>query len=277
VGAVHRRTTCTCNACRAIPTLDLKFMAHYGEYILQNVAGREEVVGSDVNLAHRLMKNHVSETTGWRAYALFTQKCLTRIGVQPADAHILTENYEHLGAVPTQVINLHQRYNELSEARRVFVTPDEAYIASSHDYPVPPIIVWDWLNDPQKRAQYTMQDGIMFVAIKRQGGRTGVGSRNHCVHGKDVAMVEDILDWKPFDYMTVEQKFMGLRMVMTTQLMPNDAGDGTHLNMTINGSSFLPSFLNRFLFGIMFNKVFPMPQMFEKLKRRIAEAQTPAE
>src|SRR3990172_5454796 len=26
--AAHRRTTCTCKACRAIPSLDLKFIAH---------------------------------------------------------------------------------------------------------------------------------------------------------------------------------------------------------------------------------------------------------
>src|SRR3990172_11805920 len=33
--AVRRRTTCDCNACRAIPTLDLKFIAHHGDYIAQ--------------------------------------------------------------------------------------------------------------------------------------------------------------------------------------------------------------------------------------------------
>src|SRR5262245_30190907 len=29
--SAHRRTTCTCNACRAIPTLDLKFFVHHGD------------------------------------------------------------------------------------------------------------------------------------------------------------------------------------------------------------------------------------------------------
>src|SRR3954468_7142833 len=28
--ALRRRTTCTCNACRAIPSLDLKFITHFG-------------------------------------------------------------------------------------------------------------------------------------------------------------------------------------------------------------------------------------------------------
>ena len=70
--AAHRRTTCTCNAFRNIPNLDLKFIAHHGDEFVQNIAGTKELVGSDVNLIHRLLKNHVSEATGWRAYALFS-------------------------------------------------------------------------------------------------------------------------------------------------------------------------------------------------------------
>ncbi len=38
--ASRRRTTCTCNACRNIPNLDLKFITHHGEYFVQNISGR---------------------------------------------------------------------------------------------------------------------------------------------------------------------------------------------------------------------------------------------
>jgi hypothetical protein len=53
--AAHRRTTCECRACRSIPRLDLKFLAHHGAYIVQQVANINELVGSDVNLIHRLL------------------------------------------------------------------------------------------------------------------------------------------------------------------------------------------------------------------------------
>src|SRR3990172_5424605 len=46
----RRRTTCACNACRNIPSLDLKFVTHHGDYILQHLSGITELVGSDVNL-----------------------------------------------------------------------------------------------------------------------------------------------------------------------------------------------------------------------------------
>ena len=46
-------------ACRAIPSLDLKFIIHFGEYLVQSVSGAKQLVGSDVNLVHRLLKNSV--------------------------------------------------------------------------------------------------------------------------------------------------------------------------------------------------------------------------
>ncbi len=54
-------STCPCKACQAIPTLDLKFMVHHGDFIIQQVAGIKDLLGTDVNLIHRLAKNHVSE------------------------------------------------------------------------------------------------------------------------------------------------------------------------------------------------------------------------
>lgn len=94
VAVAHRRTTCTCAACRAIPMLDLKFMVHYGEFVRQTVAGREEIVGSDVNLVHRLLKNHVVEQSGWKAYALFTDKTLQALRIQPEGLFPYAETYD---------------------------------------------------------------------------------------------------------------------------------------------------------------------------------------
>ena len=87
VQSILRRTTCECKACKSIPNLDLKFVLHFGEYLLQNVSGISELVGSDVNLAHRLLKNHVSETTGWKAYALFTDVSLAQMNLALLPQH----------------------------------------------------------------------------------------------------------------------------------------------------------------------------------------------
>ena len=105
---LHR--TCNCRACKAIPDLDLKFMVHHGDFIVQNIAGITDLLGSDVNLVHRLLKNQVSEATGWRGYALFTQTVMESLNGSKADYIQQCETYEHLGEVETFVVNLQPRY-----------------------------------------------------------------------------------------------------------------------------------------------------------------------
>lgn len=47
---MHETATCPCKACKAIPTLDLKFFIHHGEYVIQKVAGTIDLLGNDVTL-----------------------------------------------------------------------------------------------------------------------------------------------------------------------------------------------------------------------------------
>ena len=205
--AAHRRTTCTCNACRNISNLDLKFIAHHGDYFVQNIAGTKELVGSDVNLIHRLLKNHVSESAGWRAYALFTEASLQHLNARPEGLFECVERYEHLGAVRTLSMDLHARYHEIMEARQVIVTPAEAHQVSEYDYDAPPSIVWEWFNDPHRRGQWMTSE---IVPILRAKGRSGAGARNHCVHGNKQVIVEDVLDMRPYDYFTVAHTPQGM-------------------------------------------------------------------
>jgi uncharacterized protein YndB with AHSA1/START domain len=242
VESVRRRTTCECAACLAIPTLDLKFMAHYGDFILQSVAGRQEVVGSDVNLAHRLMKNHVVEATGWRAYALFSAPCLQQTGLAQEGLHTQAESYEHLGEIQTYSLDLHACYKKLTEARRQVITPAEADIVATHDVAAPPAVVWDWLNDPYKRGRYMM--GATWTAEARAGGRTAAGARNHCAHGKG-AVVEEVLDWRPFEYYTSQMKSGPMGFSSTTRLEPTESGTRLHYTMRVNPPVPLPRMIRR--------------------------------
>ena len=269
VEGIHRRTTCTCNACRAIPTLDLKFMAHHGAFIIQTVAGIHELVGSDVNLVHRLLKNHIAEATGWRAYALFTEKSLERMGLKPEGLHPQTETYEHLGDVQTHTLNLKARYQEITEARKVFVPAEEADLVLTVDFPAPPPVVWDWLNDPYKRNQWG-GGHLVWSAGTRPSGRTGVGARNHCAHGKGVS-VETILDWRPFDYVTAETKDGSMVSVETFQLEALADGSGTRLHDHIKAIMPLPRWLRRALLNFYLIRMHKYDQLLANSARLLAE------
>jgi hypothetical protein len=272
----RRHTTCQCRACQNMPSLDLKFFIHHGDYIVQDVMGIYELVGSDVNLIHRLLKNHVTENTGWKAYALLTERALDHIGVRPTNMLEQVETYEHLGDTSTFSYDLKQRYQETVQSRRVFVEAEEAIVTLVKEIPAPVTVIWDWLNDPRKRAQYTAQSGLEFRPVHLPNGRRGVGAQTHCMHGENAAMKEVVLDWKPFDYFTVDQdgRPMFGDVICTFRLEPIQNGSATRLTLYIKGT-ILPGFLNKPLLKLIYGRLF-MPMMLNNLAARIAEEQTAA-
>jgi hypothetical protein len=261
VEGIRRRTTCQCNACKAIPTLDLKFILHFGEYVLQYVSGITELVGSDVNLVHRLLKNHVSEATGWKAYALFTEAGLTPMNVKLENLHEQVERYEHLGEVKTYSLDLHTRYRELTEARRVFISSDEADEMITRTVSASPVVVWEWMNDVQKRLKWENYTDIR--PLFRPGGRTGAGARNHCAHGRNLVL-ETLLDWKPFEYYTTEYP-----IAIQTQHLTAQSG-GTQLSVYFKLKMPLPRWLTRLLARWMFKQL-KVQEQFDRMARMIAE------
>ncbi len=271
VGSVHRRTTCDCNACRLIPTLDLKFITNCGDYIVQNVAGSNKPIGSPVNLLHRLSKNHVSEATGWRAYALFTETALEHMKVSPDGMHLQVETYEHLGDVRTYSLDLQSRYQTMVEARQVFVSCEEADWALSLDLAAPPPIVWDYLNDAKRRSLWDRND----IRPEKSDARRGVGTRNHCVHGKNSERLQTILDWRPFDYFTIDDRSSTStsdkpELMMTYQLVPT--GGGTQLNIHLRMLMSAPTPVRRTLVTCMM-KLMKVEQNFRTLERVVAREQ----
>lgn len=77
---ISNHITCNCAACRDVTSLDLKFMIHYGEYILSSVQENQILYGSDPTFVrNRGWKDIVSASFGWRGYVLFTERCLASL------------------------------------------------------------------------------------------------------------------------------------------------------------------------------------------------------
>ncbi|MGA9191225.1 MAG: DUF2652 domain-containing protein [Anaerolineales bacterium] len=206
VTGVRRRTTCDCNACRSLPMLDLKIICHYGDYALQTVANRSKPLGSDVNLAHRLLKNHVTMTTGWRAYILFTEPAFEKLDLPPAMFQRDVDDAQEFGEVVTYCLDLNARYQEIVAARKVVVEADQSDFSMEQEVDAPPPVVWEWMNDPVKRAMGTE---MSFRPLPLTNGRMGPGAKNHCIHCKELAYILTIVDWRPFEYFTQEIEAAG--------------------------------------------------------------------
>ena len=229
---VRQATSCECNACVRIPDLDLKFVVHHGPAIHQKVAGRQELLGSDVIVAHRLLKNEVVARLGINAYALISQKVIDASDIDPAALGMRehTEAYDRIGDVPAWAHDLGRRWQEEEARGRVFVTPEDSILIVSVPTKVPPQVAWEFLTKPGQRM--TWQPWVTQVTIKgATGGRRGLGSANHCMHGKD-AVVEEILDWRPYDYVTdltiLDTPGGPVKLPHTIELEPSAAGTTIH-------------------------------------------------
>jgi hypothetical protein len=106
LGQVGEIWTCTCAACSRAGGLELKFIVHAGPYVVQQVAGSRELIGAEVVLAHRLLKNGAAALVGHGAYALITRAAADRLGVPTGDARPLAETYEPYASVDTFVYAL---------------------------------------------------------------------------------------------------------------------------------------------------------------------------
>ncbi|MGQ0548627.1 MAG: DUF2652 domain-containing protein [Armatimonadota bacterium] len=229
--SIRQATTCECNACVLIPNLNLKFVIHHGEFVRQRIAGREELAGTDVIVVHRLLKNSVAEKFTLNGYALFSAACIAAMGIDVGALGMREhhENYEHIGDVMMYMHDLEARWMHEREHRRVTVEPDNVETSFDVSLPAPPPVAWENLTDPQKRVLW--QVGTDRVDQTNVGGRRGVGTTNHCVHGHGV-IVEEILDWRPFDYYTIQANVPGFGpMRYTFEFTPTDPGTSMHMRV----------------------------------------------
>ena len=270
--SARRTVTCTCTACQMSGQLDLKFITHYGEFVLQDAGGKPKPLGSSVNLLHRLAKNKLSESTGWRGYALFTNASLSRMDVHPLNVHTHTESYEHLGDVEAFSVNLDDRYKELTNERSVVLAREEADVVLSREFPVPPAVLWEWLNDPKKRTKW--MTGSAWHERERPQGRTTRGATNHCSNS---GASEHILDWRPFSYYTVDLVKKPFRVTITSTLEAIPGGTRLTWCARLNGS--LPRWILRRICRLFVSKGPRTANNFETLaqildRNRIAEEST---
>lgn len=232
---VHN-TTCPCNACRNIGSLDLKFFVHHGEFGVQKLDAHDELVGSDVILIHRLLKNHVTEVTGFRAYTLFTDAALNKLGLGTEGLVVHEESYENFGTVQVWIEDMHPVWEEKRRLTRVTIPPDRTLMQVSAEIDLPRERVWDYLVQPE---HYMVLLAATRLDVNRKsGGRVAVGSVFQCYHG-DAIIPLTVLEWEPFEQMVVEYippiPIKGVTGL--TELRLEETATGTRLTQIFSKSS----------------------------------------
>ena len=110
-------TSCECDACRRIPDLDLKFVAHHGSFVEHEVAGRRELVGPDVITVHRMLKNSVAERLELHGYALLSDACVAAEDIDASGLREHARRYAEIGEVRGVVVDLAERWRAAPAVR----------------------------------------------------------------------------------------------------------------------------------------------------------------
>ncbi len=198
-----RATTCRCNACGAIGALGLKFVTHFGTYVVERDRGREDLAGSDVILVHRLLKNTISDRGGPPAYAFFTDSALRHM---PPSLNLPGhgEAYESFGETHGGVHDLDPALAAMRASRRVYISGEDADLEFAFDVPVPPAAAWQYIVDPIERLRWACRQfgSDPDKAAPNAQGRSGVGATSHCSHSPKGVAYREFVDWRPFAYFT---------------------------------------------------------------------------
>ena len=80
------------------------------------------------------------------------------------------------------------------------IEPGDAAVVYDATLDAPPALAWEYVTSPVRRPLW--QAGVEEVRQQAgPAGRRGIGTVNHCMHGRD-AIIEEVLDWEPNDHVT---------------------------------------------------------------------------
>lgn len=224
-------TTCACTACSNVGTLDLKIIAHYGQFDEMRVGPVSDISGADVILVHRMTKTDVAKETGVRSYALFSDAAAKAMDIKDA-LEPFSQEIEHFGDVSMQVFDLSKAWQTFrSEREKFFLEEEDGVWTYRRHFNAPTAVVWELLTAPELKERW--MDRINSVTADNQMGRVGSGSKYHCAH-ELADFIYRVTDWEPFIYFSTrinDPARAGIDMPETYHLTQTDAG--TELRYTI--------------------------------------------
>ena len=222
--SIRQASTCECNACALMPNLNLKLVAHHGEVGIHKVAGRTELVGHDVIVVHRLLKNSIQEP----AYLFLSDACVQRTILAPEALGLRrhVDSYDQIGAIGGWVEDLEAAWEAYRDRSQHYVSTADAALVLSGFVPGPPELVWEYISSPVLRPQWSA--GMTRIDQLDPTGRRRPGTVNHCMHGKDM-ILQEFIDWRPPRYYTSSATVPGgVKLISTHEVEGVEGGAMVH-------------------------------------------------
>jgi len=249
-------TVCTCQACRDISALDLKFLIHFGTYSNTEIDGKEDLIGPDVLFLRELVRSNIDNLVDTTAYVFLTEASIEalELNTQTEGIEAYSASFEDIGEINGFVQDLHPLWERERRRNVITVCPDETWFEVEADFPVCAALAWEYVTAPEFRRQWLSANKV--TAYTNDKGRVGFGTTYICAHGK-YEINQIIIDWCPFEYLTVDTLLpMKGSQRHAIELSPN--GDNTRVLWRFSrakGQNWLHTFMLRLLLTSMKSKL----------------------
>lgn len=220
IAEVASGSTCRCGACDRSGDLTLKFVVHGGEFDTHDIVGRQELIGPDVVVAHRLLKNSVPV----REYALVTTSLAEVARASGLKVVPGRDEYGDVGSIDYLYVDFHDVREAFAKSREIYLTEQSADVAASIDIAAPPDFVWSIVMDPRMAKRWSP---TLIELETLSGVMTEVDSVHTCLHGDAGKMVHYRVAYDGQGRrMTDRLSHVPLveRMLQTFEAKPSDAG-----------------------------------------------------
>jgi hypothetical protein len=205
---IARRSSCPCGACTRTNDLRLKFIVHAGEFDTQKIGGRAELIGPDVVLAHRLLKNSVPHAE----YILSTRGYSSFEGVTDLPRVEGSDSYDDVGSVDYVCVDLEPLRSRFQKSLEFYLDETTAQFAVRRQIDAPPDVVWETMMDPAERPEWTQGGSTVTNFEFVQGSRGHPGEVYRCLHNDGTTAVHYTVCVDPYRRRTTE-RLWGSRLV----------------------------------------------------------------
>jgi len=230
---IQRDNVCQCGACRSAVNLTLKFVSHFGileEVTIQNFS---KIMGSDVILAHRLLKNSINDDE----YLLITKAYLTTQNDSDAGLdewvkfHEHKESFDNFEEVQIKYVPLTEVKKELPDVSKLkrtdldYTNPDTSIFIDA-----PILLVHELLTDQDAKLNYV--PGLK--EIKDNAPVNRINTSHTCVFDDlEIHFVTLSNEVKEKEISYVEQGEASIGVAFISDYKLKEEGKGTILSLKI--------------------------------------------
>ena len=230
---IQRDNVCQCGACRSAVNLTLKFVSHFGTLEEVTIQNFSKIMGSDVILAHRLLKNHIDDDE----YLLITEDYLTTQNNSDSGLdgwvkfHEHKESFKNFKEVQIKYVPLTEVKKELPDVSKLkksdfdYANPDISILINS-----PILLVHELLTDLDAKFNYV--PGLKEIKDNPPVNR--INTSHTCVFDDlEIHFVTQLNEVKEKEISYVEQGEASIGVSFISDYKLKEEGKGTMLSLKI--------------------------------------------